>query len=391
MAQQLHELPEDIVILVLTELDAPQHLRVLSLTSRALHGIVKRLGWRIFVRTQFPSLTLPPVKTEEGWMRLANSLTWQSASCWDRRGLQFSALLPQQHTFGRQNNPNYGRPTVGRLFHPVLDVRADLDLGKEFLVWGEGENIQARLRQKGLRQDVVDESLKTFVDGEATWTRSEGKSNGFQPGYDDIRAIKIVDHLGALQGDTGLLVGRYNGDLRLVSAEPGNFGQTISKFRPSRQKTGPIYSVDVLRQGRDTRIAVASKSSVLIYDLAAGPPHKIDPLTTWELPPSEEPPPARGDWRAHRQSPDVHQAIWMAGGKHIALGLHASTDPLRYLTITPSGWVCQMAAKNIDVEAEFGLEYKNICPRSLQPVTLSPTSLRESTLLLSSWKDGTCR
>ena len=377
MGPTLVDLPDDILLLVLASLDSARDFRALALSCRRLHRFVTDDGWRVFVRSRFPSLSIPPpTQSLHGWKKTAESLTWQSR-CWDKRSLQFQALLPRPGL----ERINHNRQRGGRLFQPVIDAHFDPETHEELVVWGAGENIVARYRQR-----------KTS-DGKptgATWLRSEGNLNGFKAGYDDVRALAILKS--ERHDRRAFLTGRDNGDLALLSAEPDQFGKRLVEFRPeaaestSDGESGPVQeqdtinSLDVLYTGHQSLIAATTKSSLLIYAPPDDESTEVAPKTIFDL----------KDDVFETSSGQLCGATWM-GEDVLALALRGCKDPLRYLTITPTGLSHHTAAKNPDVESLFGIKYGNICPNSLQPVRPPGGGKGATNLLLSAWRDGTCR
>jgi hypothetical protein len=260
----------------------------------------------------------------------------------------------------------------------VVDADFDPRTQQELVVWGAGEDIVARYRQRQGRGRA----------SKTSWHRSDGKALGLSVGYDDVKAIKIFKH-GSGQA---MITGRHNGQLSLLSAEPDRFGERIAQFGPvpdpsinsqrsSEQDT--INSLDVLHNGTRNLLAAATKSYVRIYGLSEDDAAEMNPLTTYDL--------KEGDL-ASNSAARLVCAKWMEEGESIALGLVGCKDPLRYLALTPSGWVHHTAAKSERVRKEFGGKHNGIvCPNSLEPVHLHSGARRGTSLLLSAWRDGTVR
>ncbi|KAK2074682.1 hypothetical protein P8C59_008870 [Phyllachora maydis] len=394
MATTLVHLPEDVLLVILDHLATTRDLCALSLSCRALHHVISASGWRIFVRACFPSLTvpLPPPAAGEGWRKLAQSLTWQSR-CWDRRSLRFHAILPPRLDdqaraggsravhWGPQQSRRRGQQTTP--YHPVIDVRTELlGTGHEVVVWAEGEDVMVRYRERR----GPGNGLK------GKWRRSVGEALGYRSGVHDVRALALLDRDAGFADGFGMLVGRHNGHLALLKANDGEgFGEQLATFGRGQSETDietpakgaqPVYSMDVLPRGSDSRIVVTTKSRVLIYGVPNEPWSEVQPLTTWDLPLGRDKGPKA----------NASCAKWMADGTLLALALHGCPDPLRYLSLSPAGeWVCHATAKNARLESHLDLKYGNICAFSLQPVAPLATSRKGSSLLLSSWNDGTCR
>jgi len=383
MKQTLTDLPVDVLLMIFANLDSARDLRALALQNRSFSRLIRDDGWRVFVRNRFSSLSVPNLSEgNQTWRQVAESLTFQSR-CWDKRALQFQGIFPVRDTHPRE------RRAQGHLFQPVVDSYLDPDTQEEFVVWGAGEDIVARYRQK------VGVGLPTTVSS----ARSQGKISGFKSGPDDIRAIAILKGQKMQDGSRAFVTGRDSGELALLSAEPDRFGERLVDFRPApvgseddnnvpSQAVGheTINSVGVISGGTGTLIAAATKSSVLIYDVPQDDSTEAFPSTAYDL---------RSDPFVNNgpplQRPQLCRATWMGQDGFLALALKGCKDPLRYLELTPSGWTQHTAAKNVDLERQFGIDYGNICPNSLQPVQPHTSSRGGTSLLLSAWRDGSCR
>lgn len=373
MPYRLEELPDDILFLILARLDSARDLRALALSCRALYQLVRDDGWRIFVKSRFPSLSVPaPSAGRHAWQQLAESLTWQSR-CWDRRSLQFQVLLPHHGNRRGARLPGASRG----LFLSVVDAHLDVTAQRELVVWGAGEDIIARYRTRRGGGQV----------SETSWHRSSGKELGLSVGYDDIKAIKIVKH----GNGQAIVTGRHNGQLSLLSADPDRFGQCIAQLGPppdsganpaQAAEQGTINSLDLLDSGSKRLLAAATRTAVRVYGLPEGDAVDTAPLTTYDL----------KDDVLTSNSARLGRARWMEQGQSMAVALVGCKDPLRYLSLTPSGWSHHAAAKSAYVEKQFGIKYdRTICPNSLEPVHLHAGAGRGTSLLLSSWRDGTIR
>lgn len=380
MGPTLIDLPDDILLLVLTNLGSARDFRALTLSCRRLRCFIDEDGWRVFVRSRFPSLDIPPPsKNLQGWKKTAESLTWQSR-CWDKRSLQFQALLPCEQP-GRASRLRQQR---GGLFQPVIDAHFDPATHEELVIWGAGEDIVARYRQRKVEGREAN----------AIFLRSEGRHQGFTAGYDDVRALTIIKDEFRYGNHKSFLTGRDNGDLSLLSAEPGDFGRRLVEFRPWSAASGggpgdgeahvqqdTINSLDVLYTSQQTLIAAATKSNIFFYDLPDDDSTTVSPKTVYDL--------KEDGFQA--SASQLCRATWM-GDDLVALALKGCKEPLRYMAMTPTGWTCHTAVKNPDLEKRFDIGYGNICPNSLQPVRPPGGANKGPTnLLLSAWRDGTVR
>lgn len=377
----LDTLPDDLLYLVFSHLDAARDLHALLLTNSRLHTVIQTddEGWRIFIRCRFPSVSLrsEPSSTYP-WHQLAHSLTWQSRA-WDKRSLNFQAYLPIPPQVNRPHNWSRRRHSEVP-FHPALDARFDLAEREEFVIWSAGESLVGRRRVGTPGHPIPDTE---------SWYRVDGKAQGYVAGPDDIKAVSFIEEIGGHQGALGVVVGRDNGHLHLLDASKKDFGRKVFDFKPGHsEKTrfrwtqSTINCVEVL-QSRGI-VAAGSKSGVFLYripdagtDAAAVEPSSYLDLVDKDI--------------DDTVSPSVGGAKWM-GEDTLALGLAGCTDPLRYATLTPTGLQELTAVKNPKLWSDFSLSFSNrrLCCSSLAPVDASSIlGGGGSNLLLSAWRDGT--
>lgn len=366
----LEGLPTEILLNVAKNLECARDLSSLGRTSKAIHWVVDgSWAWRDFRRHRFPFITIPSRTCQYDWKDVGASLSYQSR-CWDRRSIRFTAMYPAQHAQRR-----------GLAFQPVLGVDYDMDSGREIVVWGAGEDIVARYRERG---SGVAQQNSVY------WRELSGGQQGLRAGVDDVSAVNIVrlPHLAA----PALLVGRESGHLGLQSAEPNHtFGQQLASFSPA-QPDGPVVtadgaepprqqqvmSVDVLNDRNEGLVAACTNLGVSVYQLPTDSnTTAIPPVEVYDLP--------------SQTTPQVSNAKWMGSSNLLALAMRGTHDPLRYLSIRPSGWVVEAAAKNAGLVEQFRLGPSPMFATSLQPIRRYPGATGTTPLLLSSWKDGTVR
>jgi hypothetical protein len=259
----------------------------------------------------------------------------------------------------------------------VVDAHLDLATQQELVVWGAGEDIVARYRERQGQGKV----------SKTSWQKLEGGKLGLSGGYDDVKTIKIVKH----GSGRAIVAGRHNGVLSLLSAEPDRFGEHIAQFISAtdseintRQlsEPGTINALDVVESSKGPLVAAASKTDLRIYGLPDSHSGEIAPSTSYDLKERDLMP----------SSARLGGAKWMGDGESIALALVGSKDPLRYLSLTPTGWSHHAVGKSRRMEEEFNIgSDRTISPNSLEPVYLHSGAKRGTSLLLSSWKDGTIR
>ncbi|OAA68044.1 f-box domain containing protein [Niveomyces insectorum RCEF 264] len=478
----LDTLPDDILYLVLENLATARDRAHLSRICRHLHRFMQERGWRAFALHCFPTISQQVGEAIDnddddededkgddgndndgrracgtrGWNALAESLTWQSRA-WDRRSFSFQALLPRYRRVGPRQRPS-------RPYRPSLAVHFQADLassrkargrsadGEELLVWGAGEDIVARYRGRG------GQTRRTGTASAApVWHVVDGKAAGFRPGYDDVRAISVIEDVMGRPRHRGVLAGRESGDLSLLSAEKdAGFGRLLARFLPNRSDgddknqsvddlavaaarrpidQSRIYTVDVTTNGRNVSrlgggssnglVAVTTASHIVFYPLprddvdstpanAAGnsihkrggvaesggdgdgdgdlddetavdtAPQRVFPVTTFDMDKFGL------SSRGHRHS---YNARWLAAEGMLAVGLGVGEQPLRYLTVTPTGPVLTAAHKNAVLAEHYQLtDTSYLLPTSLEPIgTPSSGAGGGGHLVLSAWRDGTCR
>lgn len=379
----LDQLPDDVLYLVISNLETARDIRALILTSRRLRTITGDEGWRTFVRSRFPDISRQSLLSSSSlysWHHLANSLTFQ-ARTWERRSLAFEAIMPSAPS-GRGAQRGAGRRRQEAPFHPALDAHLDLSTGEDLVIWGAGENLVARRRRRGRGP--------TAIPKETAWHSLDGKAIGYRSGVDDIKAVSILEDVCGRPGSLGVLVGRDNGHLALLSAGRESFGERLADLSPQhimdggeQWTQGTINSVDVLR--RQNLVAVAGKSGAFIYPLPEdeGFSANIAPSTFLNV--------ASQSLNAGGFS--LGNAKWM-GENTMALGLSGCNDSLRYVTLTPAGFENITTVKNDALSENFRINYttSRLCTGSLTPIDASSIiGGRGSNLLLSAWRDGSVR
>ncbi|CAK7221808.1 hypothetical protein SCUCBS95973_004625 [Sporothrix curviconia] len=351
-----------------------------------------------------------------GWRALAESLTWQSRA-WDRRALAFQALLARQDHIPRHKRPRPFRPALAVHFQTELaEGGKQLGLGvdgEEMLVVGAGEDIVARFRRRGRkgRQGKNEAGEGDSPAHAPVWHVVNGQDAGFRPGYDDIRTMSVINNAMGIRQKRGLLVGRESGDVSLVSAEPDEtFGRPLAQFLPEKAAQvdqSRVYSIDVSTDHRNTAAlgasnsqrdvaAITTPSDILFYSLpqtenngsfeaaADGLPAKIHPITAFPM----------GDAGLyHNGVRQPFNARWMEADGLLAVALGAGSTPLRYLTMTPTGAMELTSAYTPPelMEHHYLKDTTLVLPSSLTPVAASTITGGNGHLVLSGWRDGTCR
>ncbi|KAI1170340.1 hypothetical protein F4777DRAFT_584011 [Nemania sp. FL0916] len=378
---RLDALPADIIFIILGCLDTARSIAYLGATCRALHQLISTEGWRIFVRSRFSSLTLPS-SAHEDWIGLARTLTAQSRD-WDRRAFIFHSLTPPEgfHTSSpyerRRTRPSGGQASQSIPGNVIVDAHLQT-LGRykeELVIWGAGEDVVARIRQMDSTSVVAER-----------WHSCRGSDAGFVAGKDDTTAMFIMKPESS--GDDhspGVLVGRANGDLRLLCAGDQHFGGTLMHFRPSLADRSGICAIDI-KNGSGTMMASTAKS-VYLYHLDARDqaflnsvkdPSYVDPVAAV---------PIKGD---RAPSPfDYIRSAKMMDARTVAVALNKSVDPIHILDITPADVKLTSLPRASNEHASIGTNLRTV--RALLPLDTRSAMGGGGTVLLSSWDDGTIR
>lgn len=374
----LDKLPDDVFYIIASHLETAKDIRALLLTNKHLNKVLQSnnsQAWRTFVRSRFPGVAIPslPPSSPYTWPDIADSLTWQSRA-WSKRALNFSAMTPEAPA-GRQRAPRSREAP----FQPALAAHLDLTMRKDLVIWGAGQDLVARWRE-GEPGNAVPKSI--------SWHRLDGKDLGYRSGVDDIKAVSLVEDVCGKAGKLGVLVGRDNGHLALLSADTSTFGERLGDLNPRHaideeptwsQRT--VNSLD-LSPTRDV-VAATTKAGVFLYSLPEETGCEIAPSTYYDLT-------SQG---INLKQSVLGNAKWM-GGHTLALGLSGGKDALRFTTVTSTGFQELQTIRSDSLEDRFGLNHEKgfLCPSSLTPI--NPWSVMGGTgsdLLLSAWRDGTIR
>ncbi|KAI0021808.1 hypothetical protein F4780DRAFT_736718 [Xylariomycetidae sp. FL0641] len=378
----LDTLPTDILLIILSYLDTARSVANLASTCKGLNHLVSSNGWRIFVTTCFSSLSLPYTDREEDWRGLARSLTSQARD-WDRRAFVFHSLTPpeKRRPNGRRYHP--GNSTQSIPGNIIVDAHAQRRgrHEEEMVVWGSGEDVVARVRQRH----------GTKIESEV-WHSHKGSHSGYHAGKDDTTAISLLKRSEPRDDDLPqAVVGRANGDLRLLSMAEVDFGQTLSRFRPSSAEERPLEQREISSFDfceRTSLLAAATRENLVLYPLD-GP---------------EDAKSLEGDREGRIIQPSNFLALKNAAGstpfefirsvkfisqENIAIALNKSFNPIQYVTMTPSGMEVSSAAKVTDQYVTLESDPRTV--RAMLPVNMQSVAGGHGNSLLSTWDDGTIR
>lgn len=376
-AVSLDALPDDIILDVLTHISTASSVANLSKTSRRAHHIIQQNGWRTWSRHSFPNLTLPA--SNKNWNAVADRLTYLDR-CWEKRGFllhgfqEADAVKPKQ----QRRQGRAGRQTVG--FYPVLDARLLESGGDELLVWGAGENLVTRTRPTDGSKGKKDQ-----------WNTLKGSEAGYSAGFGDVTAVSIVER----DVTPEVLVGRANGELKLVQATGDSLGSPTQTLLPEEpqlnQESGSSGTSTPRRspgqqaiswtewQPQSNLVASCKNSTISLFDLTKSETSELKPLTIHDM---------------TEDRPDDELAL-IRGAKFmdkdtIVCALGNSRQPIRWSKITPTGLEFMEVANNpgplewVAAQSETDIDVKTTV-RAIESVGPS------GNLLLSAWDDGTYR
>jgi hypothetical protein len=365
--------------------------------------MARKDGWRVFIYSRFDSLTLPQRPKDHGWVDLAKTLTWQSRA-WDRRAFALASLVPpvkQQPgnapgrggrggRGGRRHRGARGKRGGVQTYPPhiVVDTTSRLLEGhveEETVAWGAGEDVMIRWRE-----------LKHSSLNREEWAAFEGAVTGFQSGTDDVTAISILN--GATD-NPALLVGRASGYMQLLSISLNNFGRSIAWFQPLLDEKEMGNSMEQKEiQHFDTSVsqntfAATTKDNLFFYPLVDTQPSPNRDEHDLVVAPTES-----IDVRNMRTSTNfgvLREVKFMGKEDLVVWGMSSSTEPLRYLTRTPTGAVITNAAKMQPsrrcTESYLYTDGRPQTVRSILPLNKGSVAGGSGIVTLSSFDDGTIR
>lgn len=371
MRTSLNDLPEELILDIITHLPHASHIANLSQTSRYAHSIVERAGWKKFSRQSLPSLSLDGTSASPGRV-LADRLTYLDM-CWEKRAFVY-------HSYKESAPPRAGRrwkakQTVG--FYPVLDGGL-VGQGDELVAWGAGEDLVTRYTPCG-------------PSSQHQWNRLEGKSIGQSAGFGDITALSVLDRGSGPEA----LVGRANGQMRLSTVAGEDFGKLGQQLLPHEQTVESHHAkVSRMKIGSPAQVAISATqwhpennliascqgSSLTLYDLSDPDSEYIQSMAQYDM--------ATG-------GPDDELSLLKSakflGKSNIACALGNTRNPLRFGTMTPSGLVFPTTSESPDtrpwdVFGSLDAEGKT----AVRAIETVGNGASES-LLLSAWDDGTFR
>lgn len=351
----LDHLPPEILYEIINKLDTARDVSHFASTTRHNHARLHQTGWKSFVRSHFPDRAAAP---STSWNDVANRLTYLDR-CWDTRALNwtFYREWPLNQNRGRRG---HGQSVFG---HAVVDCCEYSDAG-ELLAWGLGENVI--IRKKG--QAPLSE----------TWHSLKGADMGYSAGDGDVTAISAIKRLSRPE----VVVGRANGNLQFLSADGDSVTQTLNLPDWHHEATGqarksPGHSAVSWTEWnpKSHRLAVCRSSAICLFDLSRDIGEDLLPFASSN---------AADD--GSDEFPLVRSAKFL-GQDTFVCGLGNTRWPLRWCRLTNDG------LRSFDGPAGLGDDRQDasIASSGNKTTVRAIETIRDGSLILSSWDDGTIR
>ncbi|KAH7175889.1 hypothetical protein EDB81DRAFT_27851 [Dactylonectria macrodidyma] len=368
----LGSLPDDILLDIVECLDTARDVAHLAASTKRTQHLVRRDGWRTFVKTRFPSLDIP-VSPHTRWNAVADRATYLDR-CWDRRGFEMSVLhekKQQQQQAGRyQRRFPQGQSVT---FHAVLDARLSSDLEREIIAAGVGENLLVRVKPSNRYEPDA-------------WHQLQGQTHGYRAGTGDVTSVSVMER----RGRPVVAVGRANGDIQVLSAED-DFAQCLQNLTlgdaqmpvdPMRKSPGQLAVSWTEWQPESNMLASCKGSLLALHDLTTTDDDAaLDAVEQVDFARSS----AQGEASLVRAAKFMSRDV-------VACALGGTREPLRWAKLTPTGLEFLNAASNplvLDEAArltDIRIGEKTAV-RAIEPVRGGGSE----SLLLSAWDDGTYR
>ncbi|KAH7157815.1 hypothetical protein B0J13DRAFT_181388 [Dactylonectria estremocensis] len=370
----LGSLPDDLLLDIVECLDTAHDVAHLAASTKRMQHLVRRDGWRTFVKTHFPSLGIP-VGAQTRWDAVADRATYLDRS-WDRRGFGISVLQEKQQQQQQQRTGRHQRRLPrgqSVTFHAVLDARLSSDLEHEVIAAGVGENLLVRMKPQN--RYAPDD-----------WHQLQGKTHGYRAGTGDVTAVSVMER----RGQPVVAVGRANGDIQILSAED-DFAQCLQNLTlgngqvptdPTRTSPGQL-AVSWTEWQPELNLLASCKGSLLaLHNLeTVDDDTALDAVEHVDFAQSS----AQGEASLVRAAKFMSKDV-------VACALGGTREPLRWAKLTPTGLEFLNAASNpLVLEEAARLTDIRIgektAVRAIEPVRGGGSE----SLLLSAWDDGTYR
>ena len=277
---KLTELPSELLESIFAHVETAQALTRLSLTCKGLHAFVEQQGYRIFVQSRFPSISVPPpasLCSNDGeaalhsarkfWKDAVHGLTTLSRN-FDRRAFIAQAIrVPEANHNDRFRGSAHGHRRHGTSigFMPVIDsyeawYGGDWASRKEVVAWGAGAKLVVRSRIIGPRpQEDICGDLSN-QEPQHHWQIYA--KPGIHEGRDDITTLNLLPHnLGSVEE---LVLGRASGTLELIRLNTKSEDQTLTTYDTGGM---PVRYTAVEHCRKSVAAACLGDQTVAIYRL----------------------------------------------------------------------------------------------------------------------------
>ncbi|KAL9124647.1 MAG: hypothetical protein Q9217_006043 [Psora testacea] len=382
MVDSLADLPIEVLSQIICYVVTVKDLSHLALTCKKLYSLVAEDGYRIFIRSRFPSIYISPPAAGQRksetlfWRDAAHSLTTLSRN-WDRKAFIAQSISPsgdisnpvmenRQRYRGRRSMPVQ---TMG--YTPVIDsheawTASEWSSRKQIVVWGAGPDLVMGSRK-------LPESLESRPNPYLWAVYLEPCARA---GRDDITYVQSLH--GEASERSHVMVGRANGDLaRIAMALNGGTGghERLVTFHTGGR---PVRSANV--NSDDILAACLSDNTLALYTLNM---HSaiIDPMEDLNMVLS--PKPAKV-WSTHFLRHD-----------RLAVGYGPASDPIKIYDLG-RGSLTERESITKSIWVSKRKEESNLTARtsiiSLAPLpTSNPAGGQEGDLFLSGAYDGVVR
>lgn len=366
IAANLGSLPDHLLLDVVEYLDTARDVSHLGSSSHRTHNLIHHDGWKTFVRTRFPSLTVPSSDWAR-WGSVADRLTYLDR-CWEKRAFMFSyfqeAAQKRERGFRQWQRPRHGQSVK---FQSVVDAQLVSSTQDEMLACGAGEDLFVQWR-------------RTDDTSPGTWRSLLGRETGYAAGTGDVTAVSAIER----DSQPEVVVGRANGDVQLLSAaDDDSFGQPVKRLLPldhgevnPRSSPGQLAITWTEWHPQTQMIARCRSSLLALYNLSSQGEAELKPMVYYNASKGER----EGD------APLVLCAKFM-GNDTIACGIGGSSEPLRWGKIRPTGLELSPATYYDDGKACDAFTAPRGTVRAIEPVG----GAKSENLLLSAWDDGSYR
>jgi hypothetical protein len=286
------DLPNELLLQIVSNLSTANSVRSLSLCNQRLNRLVTSEGWKLFVKSQYPSIapSIPPVTFSEA----AKALTSFDRS-WKRRGLLAFYIQPTRQAAeadifnypltqppARRNGFDLHGHRLGQTmgFQPIIDSREEIVGGewhvrRDIVAWGAGAQIVVRSRECPAWSAAGRNARIPLWSVYLPHMASEGR--------DDITALKLLsppDWVGyGGDGAISVLAGTAAGNLSVYELETSIhvYARLGRQLKFNTASTSPVRSLDITPS---EKLAVAgfANGNLLLFDTA-----QPDPVSTAKM------------------------------------------------------------------------------------------------------------